>query len=330
MTAHPNRLGTFRYTIYFIGLVIVGLSIPVILKVRASGHYRERAAYAIKQVDSLKSRRPENVPVQQWDRGVDWTSNAISQIYFSPDHGDIESLENLCQSLDQQTQQDVGLNTLRSIWEEYENARGLGQRFATTFRDVRLRTKEPITDDDLANLWSLDRCLYLDLGNTAVTDAGMKYLAKGKFEQLDLSNTKVGDDGIRELMKIQSLLALHIGNTSITNEGLKHLLLKPGMDSLSLMRTNITDEGLIYVGQLTRLETLWLDRTKITDRGLTHLKNLHNMTQLDLSATPVTLRGIVQLKDLKSLRMLILKNTAISKVEIGILQVEFPNCKISD
>ena len=330
MTARQNRPRTVRYAVLLVALVFVGLSIPVILEVRASTHYRERAAYAKQQVEGLKSSCPGNVPVQQWERGVDWTSNAISQIYFSPTHGDIESLENLCQFLDHQIQTDVGLNTLRSIWEEYEKARGRGQKYATTFRDVRLLTEEPITDDDLTNLWSLDRCLYLDLSNTAVTDAGMKHLSEAKFELLDLSGTKVGDQGIKELMLIKSLTGLHIGNTLVTNDGLNHLLSKPTIDSLSLTNTVITDEGLKYVEQLTRLETLWLDGTKITDRGLMHLTNLHEMTQLDLTATSVTSDGVLQLKDLKSLRMVILKNTAISKDQIVALETAFQNCKFRD
>ena len=330
MTARQNRSRTVRYTVLLAALVFVGLSIPVILEVRASTHYRERAAYAEQQVESLKSSCPANVPVQQWERGVNWTSNAISQIYFSPIHGDIESLENLCQFLDQQIQTDVGLNTLRSIWEEFEKSRGRGQKYATTFRDVRLLTEEPITDDDLTNLWSLDRCLHLDLSNTAVTDAGMKHLAEAKFELLILSGTKVGDQGIKELMLIKNLTGLHIGNTRVTNDGLNHLLSKPTIDSLSLKNTVITDEGLKYVGQLTRLETLWLDGTKITDRGLMHLTNLHEMTHLDLTATSVTSDGVLQLKDLKSLRMVILKNTAISKDQIVTLETAFQNCKFPD
>ncbi len=330
MTAHRNPPRLVRYITILIGLVLAGLVISAIWKVRTFWYYHDRAEYAKQQVESLKSHCPKNVSVEKWDRGVDWTSNAISQIYFSPDHGDLESLESLCQFLDQQTKKDVGLNTLRSIWDEYEKARGRGQRFAVTFRDIRLLTEEPVTDDDLVNLWSLDRCLYLDLDNTAVTDAGMRHLAESKLELLQLSSTKVGDAGIKDLMQIKGLTGLHIGDTLITNDGLKYLLSKPALRSLSLNNTGITDEGLTYIGQLTQLETLWLEATKITDGGLAQLTNLHEMTQLDLTATSATREGVVRLKDLRSLRMLIVKNTAISKGEIASLQKEFGDCTIRD
>jgi len=319
-----------RYIMVFVGLVLVALLISVIAHIRTIRHYRERADYAKQQVEKLKSRRPKNVSAEKWDRGVDWTSNAISQIYFSPSYGELESLESLCQFLDQQTKKDIGLNTLRSIWDEYEKARGRGQRFAVTFRDIRLLTEEPVTDDDLVNLWSLDRCLYLDLNNTAVTDAGMRHLAESKLELLELSSTKVGDAGVKDLMQIKSLTGLHIGHTLITDDGLQFLLSKPALRSLSLNNTGITDEGLTYVGQLTRLEILWLEGTKITDAGLAQLTNLQELTQLDLTATSVTSEGVVGLKDLKSLRMLIVKNTKISKGEIAALQREFSNCTIRD
>jgi hypothetical protein len=125
-----------------------------------------------------------------------------------------------------------------------------------------LLTAEPITDDDLANLWSLDRCFHLDLSNTAVTDAGMKHLAEARIRMIDLSGTKVGNQGLKELLRIPSLTILNLGNTQITNDGLKFLLDNPNVDSLSLENLNITDEGLKYVGQLTRLKTLWLGATR--------------------------------------------------------------------
>lgn len=330
MTVLKNRRRMTRYIVLALAVAFSVLSIRVIMDVRDSAHFRERAKYARQQVEHLRSPCPANVPVHQWERGVDWTSNAISQIYFSPTHGDIESLEALCQFLDQQIEKELNLNTLRAIWDQFEKARGRGQNYATTFRDVRLLTEEPITDDDLRNLWSLDRCLYLDLSNTSVTDAGMKHLAEAKFELLDLSGTKVGDQGIKELMLIKSLTGLHIGDTLVTDVGLNHLLSKPNIDSLSLINTVITDEGLKSVGQLTRLETLWLDGTKITDGGLMHLTNLHEMTQLDLTATSVTSGGVLQLKDLKSLRMVILKNTVISRDQIAALETTFQNCKFQD
>ena len=197
MTADRNPPRVLRYIMVFIGLVLVAFLISVIAHVRTVRHYNERAGYAKQQVEKLKSRCPKNVSAEKWDRGVDWTSNAISQIYFSPSHGDLESLESLCQFLDQETEKDVGLKTLRSIWDEYEKARGRSQRLALRFRDIRLLTEEPVTDDDLVDLWSLDRCLYLDLNNTAVTDAGMRHLADSRLESLELWNTKVGDAGIK-------------------------------------------------------------------------------------------------------------------------------------
>lgn len=319
---------TLRFVILLSGLIFVGLTIPFILKIQASAHYRERTVYARQQVESLKSRCPANVSVQKWDQGVEWTSNAITQIYFSPTHGDIESLENLCRFLDRKTQEKIGLNTLRSIWEEFAKVQGSGQNIAVNFRDVRLLTEEPITDDNLADLWSLDQCIYLDLSNTDVTDAGMKYLVEANVELLDLSSTQVGDQGIRELMQIKSLAGLHIGRTQITDDGVRYLLSKPALDSLSLSHTGITDEGLKSVGQLTHMNTLWLDGTHITDRGLESLTNLHQMTQLDLSGTGVTSEGVLLLKDLKALRMLILKDTGISKDEIARLKSVFRQCVV--
>ena len=94
----------------------------------------------------------------------------------------------------------VDLATLQWVWEECEKAPRRGAVYAIRFRDVRLLTKEPITDDDLPHLWSLDKCLHLELHNTQVTDQGLKHLeGLSNLKYLSLHNTQVTDEGVARL-----------------------------------------------------------------------------------------------------------------------------------
>jgi len=152
------------------------------------------------KISSLKARRPSDVPPAQWDRAVDWTSNLIAQVYFAPEESDPDSLERLSESLERKSKQQVDLGTLQWVWEECEKAPRSGAQCAIRFRDVRLLTKEPITDADLPHLWSLDKCLHLELHNTQVTDQGLKHLeGLSNLKYVSLDNTQVTDEGVARL-----------------------------------------------------------------------------------------------------------------------------------
>jgi hypothetical protein len=153
-------------------------------------------------IASLELRRPADVPPDQWKRAVDWTRNLIYQVYFSPIDSDPDSLEQLRDQLRQKLNGPVDLRTLQWIWEHCENAPRQGAVWAINFRDVRLLTKEPITDDDIPYLWSLDRCVYLVLDNTLVTDEGLKHLmGRQNLKYLSFRNTRVTDDGLQRLQQ---------------------------------------------------------------------------------------------------------------------------------
>lgn len=328
MTEMRTRRGALKFIFLTVCGCLGALLIFAILHVRSAAHYHERVRFAKAKIESLKQLRPGNVADEKWIRGVDWTSNIISQIYFSPEHGDLVSLEDLCRFLERRTQQDVDLRTLRSIWDECEKVTGRGKRYAITFRDVRLLADEPIDDDDLPGLWSIDKCMQLDLSNTAVTNAGMPHLtAKSNISMLFLSGTKVGDDGLKSVVENSGLRFLDLSQTRVSNEGLRHLLTRPELTSLSLSMP-IGDSGMLYVGKLSQLEELWLVGCQITDAGLPHLTGLNNLTQLDLTRTLVSETGILKLKDLAALKMLILQGVEISEQGKIQFKLAFPKCTI--
>lgn len=115
--------------------------------------------------------------------------------------------------------------------------------------------------------------ILVSIGNTKVTDAGLKCLAAlGELESLTLSCTKITDAGLKELAPLRKLRKLYLGSVPITDAGLKEL------------------------AQLRNLGELYIGRTKITDAGLKHLAALRNLRILNVRGTRVTPAGVKALR----------------------------------
>jgi hypothetical protein len=182
--------------------LLLGLTVPIVKMNVALREYFSFVQQTRSKIESLSLSRPPNIPPGQWQEAVDSTSNVIGQIYFYPDHGGLESLKRLCKELDEKISGQVDLTTLQWVWNECEKAEGRGQVYAVRFRDVRLLTGGPITDDRLPGLWSLDKCLWLDLSNTQVTDAGLEHLrGRTNLRRLHLVNTQVTPEGVKRLQE---------------------------------------------------------------------------------------------------------------------------------
>jgi len=266
--------------------------------------YSEAAEDVHATMESLRNRRPTDVPNDQWNHAVDWTSNVIDQVYASPEHGDLDSFQRLSRLLKRKTTGTVDLGTLRWVWDECERAKGHGQVYAVRYRDVRLLTKEPITDESLLDLWSRNKVSWLDLNRTEITDAGLDYLSNlTQLRFLWLDGTNVSDAGLKNINALTQLKSLTLGDTSISDDGLKHL------------------------SGMTQLEKLHLNDTSVTSAGLHHLNGLTSLIHLDLSNTAVDDAGLEYIRGLKRLTFLALKDTAVTQSGIDDLQLALPECE---
>lgn len=213
-----RRLFTLILLVAFV--ILLAVAIP---SVRHLLRWREhsRLAQAVKDnIASFQDRAPDDIPEAQWSDAVDWTSNLISQVYFAPEEQDPNSLRNLSDALEQRLNEEVSLGTLRWIWDECEKAPRPGAKYAIQFRDVRLLTPEPIADQDLPKLWSLDRCLYLNLDNTEVTDRGLAYLQQfSNLKYLSLRGTSVTEQGVADLQTALPACEIHYREVTQRTDG---------------------------------------------------------------------------------------------------------------
>lgn len=261
----------FLWVLFF--AVGVGLLTPMFRTVARHLQFSQWHEKTKAKIESLAVRCPPDVPSAQWQRAVDWTSNLISQEYIAPSDEDPDSLRELHDGLSEKIKGTVDLTTLQWVWEQCEKAQRPGAVHAIQFRSIRLLTKEPITDNDLPHLWSLHKCLDLDLSNTEVTDAGLTHL-KGvtNLAGLSLDNTEVSDAGIMHLKGMPSLRVLSLNGTQVTDSGLEQLAGLTELTHLSLANTNVTDAGLKYLEGCKKLTTLCLNDTKVTEEGVKRLQ----------------------------------------------------------
>jgi serine/threonine protein kinase len=157
-----------------------------------------------------------------------------------------------------------------------------------------------------AVVWSLrsfaawSKLRSLDLGQTAVTDAGLIHL-KGLDELavLSLSSTQVRGPGLAQLKRLRKLTNLTLDATPIDDAGLKGVGDLTPLTSLSLLGCrNFTDEGVVSLRKLRGLKTLILQNTSIGDQALVELEALKTLETLNLAQTMprVTEEGVAKLK----------------------------------
>jgi hypothetical protein len=114
----------------------------------------------------------------------------------------------------------------------------------------------------------------LQLGDTHTTDAELLERLRGRtqLEQLGLRNTAITDAGMAYIAGLTKLEGLNLSGTKITDAGMAHLAKLTAITGLNLSNTAITDAALVYLGSMGRLTKLNLAGTKVTDAGVTAAK----------------------------------------------------------
>lgn len=185
-------------------MAAIGLTLailwPLVSEVRQRRQDYRYVDHVRRTILSLHGRCPPDVPAGQWKEAIDWTANVIVQDFFVPRPEESMGLRELSQGLDARVQGKVDLATLQWVWDECARVCGGPDSYGIRFRNVRLLTQGPITDASLPEVWSLDRCLGLDLSQTEITDVSIPVLSQlTQLRHLDLRKTQLTAAGVARI-----------------------------------------------------------------------------------------------------------------------------------
>jgi uncharacterized membrane protein len=104
---------------------------------------------------------------------------------------------------------------------------------------------DKIGDKELALLEpAAAQIVWVDLGRTKVTDAGLATVAKMKnLEKLHLENTAVTDAGLANLAGLTKLEYLNLYGTKVTDAGIAKLAANKALKKLFVWQTGVTHDG---------------------------------------------------------------------------------------
>lgn len=111
------------------------------------------------------------------------------------------------------------------------------------------------------------------LAGSKIDDAALESL-KGVSEQLvwlNLANTAVTDAGLKGLAGFKNLRRLHLEKTGVGDEGLASVKGLAELTYLNLYSTKVTDKGLANLAGLKKLKNVYLWQTAVTDGGAAEL-----------------------------------------------------------
>jgi len=107
----------------------------------------------------------------------------------------------------------------------------------------------------------------------AIEDAEVAALAPlaPQIVWLDLGGTAVTDAGLESVGRLAHVVRLDLSRTAVSDAGLAHLADLAYLESLNLYGTAVGDAGLEHLGSLSRLRWLYLWQTAATPAGIERL-----------------------------------------------------------
>ncbi len=117
----------------------------------------------------------------------------------------------------------------------------------------------------------------LDLSQTNVTSAGMKWVPRLQHLRRLIAPDRMDDAGLAHAAKLPALTGLYLRENRATNAGLRHLAGLQSLEELALGGGQIMNEGLAHLASLPRLRYLLLHGDGFSDWAFVHLKNVPSL-----------------------------------------------------
>ena len=119
---------------------------------------------------------------------------------------------------------------------------------------------------------------------------------------LNLGNTNITDSGMKIIAKLNNLTRVYLNNTAITDNGLVQLKTTKQLRYINLINTKITAKGLVPLKDLKELRSIYLYQSAINKSDWTDLQRMFPKTTLDSGGytVPVLVTDTTEVKDKKA------------------------------
>jgi uncharacterized membrane protein/mono/diheme cytochrome c family protein len=112
----------------------------------------------------------------------------------------------------------------------------------------------------------------INAGNFSDADLNLLTPLSEQIVWLKLGRTKITDAGMQDISKLKKLSRIHIEHTAISDKGLKLLSGLPYLEYINLIGTKVTDEGLRDIAPMKSLRSIYVWKTATSDSGIVNLK----------------------------------------------------------
>jgi hypothetical protein len=189
-----------------------------------------------------------------------------------------------------------------------------------------------VQDSDLAEIGKLTTLQYLNLANSNVSSAGIRFLAGSpELRTLYLSTTRVDNSGMAVIAQLPVLEELDIRNTPVDDVGVAQLSHCRSLRTLRLGEGQpLTSGALASLAEMTWLTSLGLRGAPVDDNGVQQISTLAGLTWLDLGSTNITDGAGPHLMQFAQLSHLLLDGTGVTSDQIEALRRSLPQCEITD
>ncbi len=218
---------------------------------------------------------------------------------------------------------------------------------------LNLRKQQLLQENDLVLLRQFEHLESLDLGESNLTDAGLRHLTGlTKLKYLNLVGTLVTDDGLCQLSGLTNLKKLPIRNSNLSFTATTDMLIEGQQRSLSealqitealvppgglprgesefldLRDFRLNESDLATISQYQPARTLFLPAMQISDQGLSYLRALHALKRLWIVGGKITRQGRSQLASLVNLEELFLTDCELEADAFASLGDSLPRLRV--
>jgi len=118
------------------GLLLFSLRVSQLIS------FANKKDVGVELIESLRSRRPDEVATQTWDNALTWTKTAYSNVFFSCDGGSSAAIAGFNSEAKAKFATNVDLRTFDWVWDRLACASPYGEEYVGKFKQDYLESTE--------------------------------------------------------------------------------------------------------------------------------------------------------------------------------------------